>query len=147
VTAPITDAALAEIERLATDCAAGVWPNPLQHLDDDLRLSVDRKVGHLLLALIARLRAAERAREAEGWRPIETAPRDGAPVDLWCRRKPPLGPVEERRYTDCRWGEPTFGTERYGAAPEWLGLRDSYAEIEPLYWMLPAPPAPRAEVG
>jgi hypothetical protein len=35
--------------------------------------------------------------EAEGWRPIESAPKDGTPVDLWMSRG--------YRVTDAHWGE------------------------------------------
>jgi hypothetical protein len=136
MTAPITDAALAELERLATHCAAGVWPNPLQHLDDDLRVSVDRKVGHLLLALIARLRAAERAREAEGWRSIETAPDDR---DVLLKR-----PAEGRMSARYSIG----AVRRFDDGGPPLFLDWHWADALPTLWRdIEPPPAPRAEVG
>lgn len=66
-------------------------------------------------AEIARLRASHtELRETwlrDGWRLIETAPRDGTVVDLWGNTRDPnrkggiLLPlaVSEDRYTDCAW--------------------------------------------
>lgn len=50
-------------------------------------------------------------REAEGWRPIESAPRDGAPIDLWV---PGIGRVTDE-WWDGGWGVP-------GGPTHWLPL-------------------------
>lgn len=75
----------------------------------------------------------------DGWQPIETAPRDGTLIDLWCNG--------ERR-PDCFWGEEW-------EEPEERGWRQKYAETsraasfsllggEPTHWM-PLPEPPNAE--
>lgn len=77
-------------------------------------------------------------REAtEEWQPIETAPRDGTSVDLWAKREKTS---EWSRYTDCRWGQPRWGTEPIGDK-KWLGLNDQYSIVTPTHWRpLPKPP-------
>lgn len=64
------------------------------------------------------------------WRDIESAPRDGTPVDLWV-----ISPETGKgwRRTDCAFdGE--YWTDRYYAIVNAAG-------IEPTHW-LPLPPAP-----
>ena len=73
----------------------------------------------------------------ERWQPIETAPRDGTPVDLWGVNH--LHPRKTgRRATDVTWGR----------VRDWLGNeRDDWQhgqseDFEPTHWMpRPAPPA------
>jgi hypothetical protein len=131
MTDPITDAALAEIERIAT-----AYEKALVGEDILEKLAYRAATSNpaVLLALIARLRAAERAREAEGWRPIETAPQD------------PWKPI-------------LVGTEAGGIPitvafwePVEKAFVRSWGDADPVEWAthwrpLPAPPAPRAEVG
>jgi hypothetical protein len=68
------------------------------------------------------------------WQPIESAPKDGTPVDIWCAGF---------RYTDAYWGR---------VANEWLDedgdpIKDYYGE-EPTHWMpLPSPPSRKATGG
>jgi hypothetical protein len=132
MTAPITDAALAELERLLDKLEVlGVY-EALTPRDWDRYVELTALVT--LRALIARLRAAERAREAEGWRPIETAPQD------------PWKPI-------------LVGTEAGGIPitvafwePVEKAFVRSWGDADPVEWAthwrpLPAPPAPRAEVG
>lgn len=69
--------------------------------------------------------------KTEGWRPIETAPRDGTRVDLW---------QQGHRFTDAFWDE----------GEEWWCIDSRYSDgepcplavsPEPTHWMpLPAPP-------
>lgn len=81
-----------------------------------------------------------------GWQPIETAPKDGTPIDLW------LGNDEDpHRRTDCYWGRPHHECGEYGSycdncPPDrdmWCDpLSGGYEEdLAPTHWMpLPAPP-------
>lgn len=71
------------------------------------------------------------------WQMIETAPKDGTLIDMWARRETT---GKFRRYTDCKWGRRTFGSEYIGE-PCWLGLLDPYSIITPTHWM-PLPEAP-----
>jgi hypothetical protein len=60
------------------------------------------------------------------WQPIETAPKDGTRVMVFC---PDRGVMEARfNQTYGRWGDPVYS--------EW--------DCEPTHWM-PLPPAPEEE--
>lgn len=73
----------------------------------------------------------------ETWQPIETAPKDGTPIDLWGVNH--LHPAKTgRRATNVTWGR----------VRDWMGNeRDDWQhghpeDFEPTHWMpLPAPPA------
>lgn len=79
------------------------------------------------------------------WQPIETAPLDGTPVDLWAIRDSKFD--REGRYTDCRFIRRTYGTEPFGE-PVWNGLNDRYVKVTPTHWMpRPAPPTPSQEIS
>lgn len=78
-------------------------------------------------------RDAERLVRAElakrQWQPIETAPKDGAVVDLWCYGG---------RVTNCRWSK---ATQQFHA---WGGT----ILTEPTHWMpLPDPPTEKLSTG
>lgn len=65
---------------------------------------------------------------ANQWRTIDSAPKDGTPVDLW---------ASGQRWTDCTW------TGAYWFTP--YGVYDSGAEMElhghiPTHWMPITPP-------
>lgn len=72
------------------------------------------------------------------WQPIETAPKDGKVVDLFC--------VDEngqtKRFTDCHWGEMTKW--HGGLTMGWWGLDRQYHVWTPTHWM-PLPAAPTLE--
>jgi hypothetical protein len=127
MTAPITDAALAEIERLAQEAMGrdGVLY---------VRYAAMAKLCQMLPAVTARLRAAELAREAEGWEDILLAPHDGTFVLVWCDHTPVVAFYEK-----------AFGFDK---EPAWRPVIEISRRLRPTHWRpLPAPPAPRAEVG
>jgi hypothetical protein len=72
------------------------------------------------------------------WQPIETAPKDGKPVDLWIVYTNSLGPQGERA-ENCRWFEirlkEKIGTTKFmwcsyiPQSDEWVGIN------EPTHWM------------
>lgn len=74
------------------------------------------------------------------WQSIDTAPKDGSPVDMWCVRTHCHGEVTHKRVCDVRWGEMAnqFTGKIYDG---WIGLGEVYAELEPTHWM-PLPPLP-----
>jgi hypothetical protein len=61
------------------------------------------------------------------WQPIETAPKDGTPVDLWT--------AEDGRFADACWNS----TRR-----RWETQWERLANSVPTHWM-PLPPPPAAE--
>lgn len=82
-------------------------------------------------------------KEEAGWRPIETAPRDGTYIDLWGEEesarfnRPSTPPM--RRQASCRWERqgPTPGEGWYGFA-----LRSGARILRATHWMpLPTPPS------
>lgn len=78
-------------------------------------------------------------RERGHWQPIETAPKDGTPIDLWGVNH--LHPQKTgRRATDVTWGpvRDWMGRER----ADWQhGMAEDF---EPTHWQ-PLPSAPKAE--
>lgn len=76
----------------------------------------------------------------QGWQPIESAPKDGTPVDMWVIRKHEHGGQDERRRPNVTWGKicNTLTGDVYNG---WQGLEDLYAEIIPTHWM-PSPQPP-----
>ncbi|CAJ0701779.1 hypothetical protein LMG19089_02924 [Ralstonia edaphis] len=73
------------------------------------------------------------------WQPIETAPKFGEPIDIWCRHG---------RITDCVWGKPTYadglgwiheaGYDSNGPVFEFV--------VDPAHWM-PLPQQPTAAMS
>jgi hypothetical protein len=109
---PLPDAALATLERM---CRAGKRPHP-----------------HGVLRAIARLRAAERAREAEGWEDILLAPHDGTFVLVWCDHTPVVAFYAK-----------AFGLDK---EPAWRPVVEISRRLRPTHWRpLPAPPAAGGE--
>jgi hypothetical protein len=66
------------------------------------------------------------------WRPIETAPRDGTLIDIWC---------DGERLPDCCWDPHGFGNtgwqQKYAEVPNFFPINGT-----PTHWM-PRPEAPR----
>jgi len=58
---------------------------------------------------------------ALGWQPIETVPKDGTLVDLWCSG-------QKHRMPDCKYEDPEYGEE----PPKW---KQKYQETE-AFWYL-----------
>lgn len=123
---PATDSEIAFVEGFANDKSNGC--------SDHMR--------GVLLSLIARIRA-----DAE-WQPIETAPKDGTPVDLWLLATgendvefySPTASNREGRSADWRW------EKRGPNRANWYPLGGfSYPlgpEVKATHWRpLPAPPA------
>jgi hypothetical protein len=90
--------------------------------------------------------------EAEGpggWRPIESAPKDGRRLDLWVPRHPET--ATSRRVPDCRWGRPRWD-RRLGPgepAADYATWCDAlgHGGYEPTHWMPPpAPPSSAKQV-
>jgi hypothetical protein len=77
-------------------------------------------------------------REQSGWRPIETAPKDGTEVLLYC----PEQGVARGRWNDCRYASnprPYWTND----AERLFGVSRTRSD-QPTHWMpLPAPPEPR----
>ena len=77
------------------------------------------------------IEALEAELAAQSWQPIETSPKDGTLVDLWCASNS----AREIRETDCRWLEMTGWVDSFGDAVEDYEWRATH-------WMpLPEPPA------
>ncbi len=61
------------------------------------------------------------------WQPIETAPKDGTQIDIWCAGF---------RYADAYWGR----VEKQWLTEDGVTIKDIYG-LEPKFWMpLPADP-------
>jgi hypothetical protein len=94
-------------------------------------------------------RAAIAAMGGAGWRPIETAPRDGSKIDVW---------IEDARHTNVFWGRPDHSCGEAGdycdCCPsydawvcadmnDYLTGDEGFACDDPTHWM-PLPPSPAA---
>lgn len=76
------------------------------------------------------------------WQPIETAPKDGTKVDLWCERTHCHGGIDHVRKCDASWGE--ISDQISGVIYEcWRGIGETYSKNRPTHWML-IPTAPEA---
>ena len=88
--------------------------------------------------------------DVAGWRPIETAPKDGTIIDLWHE--------EFGRQPDCYWGKPHHSCGEYGkyCDSDWHGAPEGWIDsacnsISPFqdectHWM-PLPAAPAKQEG
>jgi hypothetical protein len=86
-----------------------------------------------LLAAAASLAALAQAPVAQGWQPIETAPKDGTEVLLWLQ--PPYNSIEKARWFDL-WGNWQIG-EFPEDSDEYCGIGSAL----PTHWMpIPTPP-------
>lgn len=73
-----------------------------------------------------------------GWRPIETAPRDGTPFLAWCEGTSPINGLKRSYWGLCHWDDK--GRDVF--VHYWDG--DPAPDFPPLYWM-PLPPPPEAK--
>ena len=80
------------------------------------------KIADDIPALIAELREL---REANRWRPIAEAPRDGSPVDLWT--------AQGERFTGCEWIRDRWRRQVPGG---WVPLLSEITHFRPI----PDPP-------
>jgi hypothetical protein len=80
-----------------------------------------------------------RADLVPGWQTIETAPKDGSNLDLWCRREHCHGHVDYVRICNASWGDMVdFVGNIYQG---WQGIQSPYHTLIPTHWMpLPTPP-------
>ena len=78
------------------------------------------------------------------WKPIETAPKDGTVIDLWCIRTHDLGEKTSVRKCDVSWGSMSDWTG--GVHQGWRGISELYATNEATHWM-PLPAAPGVQGG
>lgn len=125
MTADIDKAALAlrvaeKLDRMGVE--AVVRPQALVRTNDEARV----------LASILREYAGG------GWRPIETAPKDGTKVQLWLR-------APYSRCVTAQWFEP-WGNWQDGGFPSDLDEFSGIGSSVPTHWRpLPAPPAEAAK--
>lgn len=76
---------------------------------------------------------------ADGWMPIETAPRDGTEIDIWFSSDSGGYRIANCKYIDEQWYNYTLDEEFHEM--DWMPVYDQQSA---LYWM-PLPPAPRKE--
>lgn len=126
----MTDLTTGALKRLAEGITPGEWPRP-QWYDGDAGYTVDgigycfsRADGNLIAAAPTLLRELIERQEADGWQPIETAPKDGTRILAF--------------------------VPRYGATTAHFDARNTHRfichsvlnrEAQPTHWMpLPEPP-------
>lgn len=129
------------------------WRKGEPVLENRLMIRVDRgrhASQEEVEALTSRLLAALALKAGEpGWRPIDSAPKDGTIVDL-CRHGD--------RWPDCFWGKPDHecgeagrycDDDWHGAKPGWVEATfQQFAPQNPTHWMpLPAAPSPPSGGG
>ena len=94
----------------------------------------DSSPGHLHPEVGAALAASDRAPADDGWRPIETAPKDGTPIDLWAVHED-----RAERRPNCTWGDCQDWTGR--EYESWQRLKTPYRDWAATHWRpLPTPP-------
>lgn len=111
-------------------------------LSEMVRREPRQMQGAILRAALSALTAANA--RADAWQPIETAPKDGTRLDLWCRRSC-NPPVEFERRTSVYWcrTHQRFRTEgEFHYVEETFNPRPGERYLIPTHWRpLPAPPA------
>lgn len=113
----------------------------------DFERDYDQYVDEMLhlrwLGWKARASLSASAEVKEGWKPIESAPKNGTPIDLWCGGA---------RITDAYWGRPHHSCGEYGAFCDSCPTYDGWCDMDgyitdreghaPTHWM-PRPSAPQ----
>lgn len=99
-----------------------------------LDAKIIRQTVDLLVRLSTRLRQAEADALKEGWRPIETAPKDGTVVDLWCT-------YPKRRLVNYLWDGECWRENLDPVMYPSAGRINSGCEHVISHWM-PLPPPP-----
>lgn len=100
--------------------------NPIEQAIEALELSLQQCNSEMPMSRVA-LRgqlssaiATIRQHQADGWRPIETAPRDGTRIDLWI---PSDGLWDAHRACDC-----------YAEDGCWFSELGHVMDISPAFW-------------
>ena len=74
------------------------------------------------------------------WQPIETAPKDGAPILIWQPENAQFDQINDCKFDDPRYA---IGYWRVWAKSEWAAAwgNRNQAHVNPTHWMpLPEPP-------
>lgn len=117
---------------------SAVWSpasGPVEWTDEKIGRA-EEQAGYLADSIISLFPSpSPRLAEGVGWRPIDEAPRDGTPIDIWVKGFP------DRRVVNMKWDEHEWGF-RNVQDPEQGWMEDE----EPTHWQ-PLPEPPTQEEG